>query len=211
MKPIRLRVPFYRQHYGFTCGPASLVMAMKYFEGRLQLTKELEMDIRREGSMVEIYGTSRYGLAFSAAARGFAVKVFSNIEGFGFVDKLTPKVEGLDRRMLRLLFQERKRRCLKLGVKVESSKSVALDDVCRALASNEVPLLLTSTRFFGEGDDLPHWVVVTGAVRGRILVNNPLGFHENTAFPSAAIRELVGYKDDQCMVSIGKLTGKTDG
>ena len=29
---IHLNIPFYRQHYDFTCGPACLMMAMKYLE-----------------------------------------------------------------------------------------------------------------------------------------------------------------------------------
>ena len=70
-RPIHLKVPFYRQHYDFTCGPASLMMVMKYFDNNLHLSKDLETDIWREDNMVEVYGTSRYGLAYSAAVRGF--------------------------------------------------------------------------------------------------------------------------------------------
>jgi hypothetical protein len=40
--PMHLNVPFYRQHYDFTCGPASLMMAMKCFDEHLRLTKNLE-------------------------------------------------------------------------------------------------------------------------------------------------------------------------
>ena len=64
---ISLNIPFYRQHYDFTCGPASLMMAMKYLDNDMRLGKELEIDLWREGNLVAICGTSRYGLAFSAA------------------------------------------------------------------------------------------------------------------------------------------------
>jgi predicted double-glycine peptidase len=73
-KSIRLHIPFYRQHYDFTCGPASLMMAMKYLGSNVHLSKDSEIDIRREGNMVEVYGTSRYGMAYSAAIRGFGAR-----------------------------------------------------------------------------------------------------------------------------------------
>lgn len=201
---IRLKVPSFRQHYDFTCGPASLMMAMKYFDGSMGLTKELEMGIWREGNMIEIYGTSRYGLAFSAAIRGFTVMVFSNVEGFGFVDKLTPRVEGLNRKMLRLFFEERRKRCLKLGVRERRVKSITIEILRAALLSNELPLLLTSSRFFGEKDDLPHWIVVTGLTDREILVNNPLGARGSSPFQLTTLRDLIGYKGDQCMVTVTK-------
>jgi len=57
-EPIRLNIPFYRQHYDFTCGPASLMMAMKYFDYNLHVVKDVEIDVWREGNMVELYGMS---------------------------------------------------------------------------------------------------------------------------------------------------------
>ena len=49
---IQLNIPFYRQHYDFTCGPASLMMAMKYLDKEVRLGKELELDLWREGTLV---------------------------------------------------------------------------------------------------------------------------------------------------------------
>jgi len=42
---IHLDIPFYRQHYDFTCGPASLMMAMKYLDNNVCTGKNLEIDI----------------------------------------------------------------------------------------------------------------------------------------------------------------------
>ena len=50
---IQLNIPFYRQHYDFTCGPASLMMAMKYLDNDVCLGKELELDLWREGTLVD--------------------------------------------------------------------------------------------------------------------------------------------------------------
>lgn len=113
---IRLRIPFYRQHYDFTCGPVSLMMAMKYLDSDVLLTKDLEIDIWREGNMVEVYGTSRYGMAYSAAIRGFDARVTSNTGGIDFVEKLIPPVNSLDAQVLKLHFYERRARCRRLGL-----------------------------------------------------------------------------------------------
>jgi predicted double-glycine peptidase len=60
-RAIHLKVPFYRQNYDFTCGPASLMMAMKYFDKQLRLTKDLEIDVWREGNMIA-RAQVRYGI-----------------------------------------------------------------------------------------------------------------------------------------------------
>ena len=118
------------------------------------------------------------------------------------MDKLTPKAEGIDRRMLELHFNERRRRCRELGVKERKTKSVTPDRVHSLLSSNEVPVLMTSTKFFGESDDLPHSVVV-GIDGEKVLVNNPLG-HGKTPLPPTPLGELAGYKGDRCVVTIGE-------
>lgn len=40
-----LKVPFYKQHYDFTCGPASLMMAMKYFDEHLRSATKNPQDL----------------------------------------------------------------------------------------------------------------------------------------------------------------------
>ena len=70
---IKLLIPFYRQVSQFTCGPACLMMAMKFFQPSLNLNRKLEFDIWREANLVESYGTSKEGLALAAARRGFDV------------------------------------------------------------------------------------------------------------------------------------------
>ena len=84
------------------------MMAMKYFDKRLPLTKNLEINIWREGNMVEVYGTSRFGLAYSAVVRGFSARVTSNTGRIDFVDRLIPPLENLNTHMLKLHFYERR-------------------------------------------------------------------------------------------------------
>jgi hypothetical protein len=56
---MKLPIPQYRQATQFACGPACLMMAMKFFQPNLRLTRELEFDIWREANLVESYGTRK--------------------------------------------------------------------------------------------------------------------------------------------------------
>jgi hypothetical protein len=197
---IRFKVPFYRQHFDFTCGPASLMMAMKYFDKRVELSRNLEMDIWREASMIEAYGASRYGLAFSAAIRGFGARIISNLRSFGFVGKLEPRVEGVNMSMLRFFFREREKRCKELGVE-EVRCGITPATVTRELASLHVPIVLTDGRQL-IGEDVPHWVVVTGHDKRNFYINNPLSNSADDAVDVDRMEKVMAFRGDQCLVSV---------
>ena len=200
-EPIHLEIPFYRQHYEVTCGPAALMMAMKYFDNRFHLTKDLEIDIWREANMVEVYGTSRFGLAYSAAVRGLCAKVISNTGKVDFVDRLKISTKELNMQVLNLHFNERRTRCKKLGVKEEKSV-VTNETIHSALASNHVLLLVTNALFCA-GEDLPHWIAVTGMDDKFVYYNNPLDMHpRKRKFDLSSLSQTVGYCGDQSMVEV---------
>jgi hypothetical protein len=198
---IHLNAPFYRQHYDFTCGPASLMMAVKYFDERLHLTKDLEIDVWREGNMVEVYGTSRYGLAYSAAVRGFCARVTSNTGRIDFVDRLIPPVEDLNTQVLKLHFSERKDRCKKLGVE-ERRETITGETIYTSLLSNHVPLIVTNA-LFCICENLPHWVTVTGMNNKFVYFNNPLDLRpRKRKIELSALQRNIGYRGDQSMVEV---------
>ena len=122
--------------------------------------KKLEIDIWREATMVAVCGTSRYGLAYSAAARGFSARVTSNTGGFDFVDRFDPPLDGEAMDLLRSQFSERRIRCRNLKVR-EKRETITAEILRTVLFSNHVPVIVTSSRFQGS-EDLPHWVAVTG-------------------------------------------------
>jgi len=202
-QPIHLKVPFYRQHYDFTCGPASLMMAMKYFDNNLRLGKDLEIDIWREGNMVEIYGTSRYGLAYSATVRGLCARVTSNTDRIDFVDRLVPPVENLNMQLLKLHFDERRNRCRKLGVK-ERRHAITEKLIFDSLLSGHIPLMVTNA-LFCEGENLPHWVVVNGIDERFVYFNNPLDASpRKRKLVISEFQKFIGYRGDQAIVEILK-------
>ena len=101
------------------------MMVMEYFDNDLHLGKDLKIDLWREGTLVAVWGTSRYGLAYSAALRGFLARVTSNTGGIDFVDKFVPPLNAPDMQMLKDHFYERRPRCRKLGVRENRKQSPA--------------------------------------------------------------------------------------
>jgi hypothetical protein len=200
---IHLRIPFYRQHYDFTCGPACLMMAMKYLECDQQLGKDREIDIWREGNLVAVCGTSRYGLAYSAAACGFSARVTSNTGGIDFIDKFVPSLDDPAMKLLNEQFSERRARCKKLKVR-ERRATITGKTLREALFSNHVPQIVTSSRFCG-GEDCPHWVVVTGIDDKFVFFYSPSdGRPKKRRIGLPALQEFIGYHGDQSMVEVWK-------
>jgi len=200
---ILLEIPFYRQHYDFTCGPASLMMAMKYCDHDLRLGKNLEIDIWREGNFVVVLGTSRYGLAYSAAARGFSARVTSNTGGMDFVEKFVPPLEGQAMQLLTEQFYERRTRCRKLGIR-ERQQTITGKTIHESLFSNHVPLIVTNSLFCSK-EDVPHWVAVTGIDDKFLYFSNPSDVRpKKRKIGLPALFEFIGYHGDQSMVEVWK-------
>ena len=183
-------------------------MAMKYFDKKLHLSKELEMDIWREANMGESYGTSRYGLAFSALTRGFGANIFANVIGAGFVSKIEPIIGKVDYDSLALFLNERRKRCVKLGAKEEKIERITDGILRRVLSLGHVPVVLSNSEFF-DAEDLPHWIVVCGIDVNRFYVNNPLDKVGPSSLPLNLLSMAIGYKGDHCMVTVSKHTYKS--
>jgi hypothetical protein len=200
---IRLDIPFYRQHYDFTCGPACLMMAMKYLDNDLCLGKDLEIDLWRDANLVTVLGTSRFGLAFSAAARGFSARVTSNMSGPDFVEKFIPPLTDPDMQLLNDQFSERRARCRKLDVR-ERQQTITVKTLCESLFSNHVPLIVTSS-LFCDGEDLPHWIVVTGIDDKFLYFSSPSDMRQKKRkIRLPGLSEFIGYHGDQSMVEVWK-------
>jgi hypothetical protein len=198
---LKLPVPFYRQASQFTCGPACLMMAMKFFQPSLHLTRELEFDIWREANLVESYGTSKEGLALAAARRGFIAYTLGRRLRHSFVEAIADKITGVDYRMLELLYTDTRKKFAAMRLR-NISHVVRLSKLKDAIRSSYVPILLTSTALFGEREELPHWVVLTGYSGDDWYVNNPLAKSSNTRINQAKLENSVGYRGVQCSVVV---------
>ncbi|MBU2511202.1 peptidase C39 family protein [bacterium] len=169
---IRNKVPYYAQTLGFTCGPACLIMAMKFFKPEDKYNRTLEMNLWKEATTIFMTsgfgGTGSYGMALAAAKRGFQARIISSSEKTPFVRSVRiPEKKAI----IRLIHDDMKHRAIHLGVG-SMSYDFTFEDIKSMLLQGWIPISLISTyRLFGTRE--PHWVVITGFDSDFVYLHDP--------------------------------------
>jgi len=198
---VMLDVPFHRQMQEFTCGAACLMMAMKYFDPRLKLTKDLEIDIWREANLVEDWSTCGRGLAYSAAKRGFGARIVASVDDIPFKEKILKVSPNADRKILEFFFRDMQKGALALDVK-EERREVTVREIFSALGKREVPILLVNAKFLHR-EDVPHWIVLRGHDSNEVFIHDPLWQKpRRTGISIQGFEEMVGYGSGQVMIIV---------
>ena len=231
MKPHLAPVPFYRQSYDFTCGPACMIMAMKAIDPQLKPSRELEIDLWREANLIEAYATSHHGLAMAAHRRGFRAMTWGNAKADRLLDCMcrsckimmdsTQKtiecglvarpVEILDHRLCLLLNPENRIFALALlkdlrnrcrRAKISNHERPITPSVIRDwLDHGWTPIILVDARLVDD-EEVPHWVVVTSCSRMTITYHDPLARHGNSIIATRKFNEFLGFHGTESAVVI---------
>lgn len=169
----RGKVPHYNQTTGFTCGPSSLLMAMKTLEPKFDFSRAHELQLWREATTIFMGGPHHggcgaTGLALAAHRRGFRAEVWVNHRGALLSTRPKEKartevIEELDR-------ADRKE-MKRLGIPYHVG-ALSIDDLKRALAEGALPIVLVNMEYIHQ-DPTAHWVVVTGVDDEHVTVNDP--------------------------------------
>lgn len=166
------RVPFYQQTLDFTCGPASLMMAMKALDPALELSRRLELKLWREATTIFMTsgpgGCGPHGLALAAQRRGFRVEMCLRAAGPMFLDSVRSAEK---REVMRLVQEEQMEDVAAAAIPVEYQRISARDLEARFEAGGVPVVLISSYRLYRE--KFPHWVVVTGFDERYVYVNDP--------------------------------------
>lgn len=166
------RPPYYNQTLDFTCGPASLLMAMKTLDPASDFSRAHEMQLWREANTVFMGkghpGSSPYGIALAAWRRGFPAEIWLGRKGPVLMD-YQPDAER--RKVSRLIQGEDEALVRAAGMPI-AVRRWTIDDLRAARDAGAVPIVLVSTRHF-HGDNTPHWVVVAGIDAERVYVSDP--------------------------------------
>ena len=165
-------VPYIHQTTEFTCGPASLMMAMAALKPDSVPDPDEELRIWREATTIFMTsghgGCGPRGLALAAHHRGFRAWVCISQEGTLFIDTVrSPKKKQVLQRVQAMLTKDLN----DAGVQVDVTRTTP-DDLEKAIAEGWIPLLLVSSYRFN-AEKAPHWVVVTGVDDQFILVHDP--------------------------------------
>jgi ribosomal protein S18 acetylase RimI-like enzyme len=170
-KPI-VDVPYYQQTTDFTCGPASLMMAMKAFDPDVVMGRSLEYQLWREATTIHMTsghgGCSAQGLALAAAKRGYRVELYvSHREAFFLDGVRDPKKKVVmqvvhDDFMIQLHDHH-------VTIHYEELTVGTLDTI---LQNGGVPILLISCYRFTR-EKTPHWVVVNHNEPSFFYIHDP--------------------------------------
>jgi Peptidase_C39 like family len=198
----RGRVPYYNQTTDFTCGPSSLLMAMKALDPKVDFSRTHEMQLWREATTIFMGsdghgGCGAAGLALAAHRRGFDVEVWVNHTG----TLLGSRPKTKDRAKVMALLQQadlaemnRLRIPYRIGAR-------SIDALRGDIADGDVAIVLVSMDYIHR-DPTAHWVVVTGIDDETVTVNDPwisrnLGHTRRTVsdyvVPRAAFHAMTAY------------------
>jgi hypothetical protein len=168
------RVPHYGQTTDFSCGPSSLIMAMKALKPSIRIDRALELQLWREANMIFTGpsgghgGCGALGLALAAHRRGFGAEVHVNHKGILLGDR----ADSRERAAVMRALQDRdlkEARAARIPVHYDS---VSIDDLMRAVCGGALPIVLNSMEFL-HNDPTAHWFVVTAIDDDNVYVNDP--------------------------------------
>ena len=160
----------------FSCGPACVAMALKYFNFVSNMDRDLEVELWRETNAVEMKGAGRYGICAPLAVRGLHPHIITDTAGLGLIERAKKYVKASNgnEHYLEFFHDMQKRVCAMNGT-TEEVRKPTLQDIREALQADRVCIALVSTIIFEEEEeDIPHWIVITGEDNEILTVNNPI-------------------------------------
>jgi ribosomal protein S18 acetylase RimI-like enzyme len=177
-KPQKFDVPFYTQGTEFTCGPSTLMMAMKAFNPKYEMSLTNELQIWREATTIFMTsghgGCGPHGLALSAWRRGYNVEMFLSRSDVLF--KSTVRSEE-KKKIIELVHKDFEKKISETNIKV-IKKKFTLQDLQEALKKGGIPLVLITTYHF-DNNRVPHWVVVSAFEDNFVYIHDPNQYHQS--------------------------------
>jgi len=173
---MKFNVPYYEQTSEFTCGPACILMVMKHFDPRIELTRQFEFEIWRNCNMIGTKGADPFGLAVPLIDAGFEVHLITQrrtmVDTKHWKRRLTRAGFTLQEAELSIFgIRQNKLRALSRNLPVKY-KRPAVRDITTAVAAGYVPIALVHMGVV-HSLNVPHWVVVTDVNEESVTFNDP--------------------------------------
>jgi ribosomal protein S18 acetylase RimI-like enzyme len=165
-------VPWYRQTTTFTCGPASLMMAMSAHDPAYRISRSEELRLWREATTIFMTsghgGCHPLGLALAARRRGYRADTWISLRTPLFVDSVRSEEKRavIEQVHADYLAQAKEQ---KLAVHF---REITQKDLDRALSCGDIPIVLISTWHL-DRKQAPHWVVVSAIDSQFIYLHDP--------------------------------------
>lgn len=165
-------IPWLAQSTRFTCGPASLMMAMAALKPDYQPSDTEELRLWRESTTIFMTsghgGCHPMGMALAADTRGYRAEVWVNHDGPLFLDGVRDETK----KPVMMLVHEDYRHALEARAVPVHYREVRQDDLIAAFDRGGVPIILIST-YRMDSKKAPHWVVMSGYDEECIYVHDP--------------------------------------
>lgn len=166
------KVPYYQQTTEFTCGPSSLLMAMKALNKKIKLNREHEIELWREATTVFMTsghgGCGPHGLALAAHQRGFKVELFLNSSAPLFVEGVRSDHK---KEIIELVQKDFEKKIKKEKILVYKDE-YDWETIKQIFAEGGIPVLLISAYRLTESK-APHWIVLTGMETDFVYFHDP--------------------------------------
>ncbi len=164
--------PWYRQTTEFTCGPASLMMAMTQLRPAMVMEQTLELAIWRRATTIFMTsghgGCHPLGLALAALDHGFRSSVWLSPALPLFVESVRNANKKAIVRVVEENFEQEART---KGIDVVTTEWRE-QDIAAGLAQGAAVICLISTYAFDKRK-APHWVVITGMDHNCYYLHDP--------------------------------------
>lgn len=196
-------VPYFAQTTDFTCGPASLLMAAKKLNPEQKFDRIEELDVWREATTIFMTtghgGTSPYGLALAAHARGYRARLWVSSDNVPFIDGVRSEKK---KAIIELIHEEFVRKVEDCAIAVEPFPK-DLEQIREALRQKEKLILLISTYRLNRCKE-PHWIWLVDMDEEYAYFNDPDVDIEQWKAPMDSIYVPVPIHDFAKMIKFGR-------
>ncbi len=164
--------PYRTQTTEFTCGPASLLMAMAHFDIPTNNAHHEELEIWREATTIFMTsghgGCGPHGLARAALKRGLQVELRVSEAGPLLLDS----VRSLTKKEIMARIQDADIAALEQAQVPIHIGDYSLAELIEDLDEGKLVMALISTYVF-DASKAPHWVLICAADESYIYINDP--------------------------------------
>lgn len=173
---MKIKVPYYAQTAEFTCGPACVLMILKFLDPLLKLNRTLEFEVWRQCNMIGVRGADPFGMSVPLLDAGYSAHLTTQCRRMIDPDlwkrrlrehEFTPE----DVRLAVFGIAENRKRALGRGLTVEYGR-LTVEHVIMVFNEGFIPVALVHMGVVHQLD-IPHWVVVTDAGEDHVTLNDP--------------------------------------
>ena len=175
----RLDLVYYPQTTEFTCGPAALMMALRFLQPAFEFSQQIELQLWRESTTIFMTsghgGCGPHGLALAAYRRGYEVAAWISHNGPMFVESVRDKQK---KQVIALVQQSFEDEISHTAIAMHHAVP-DLARIKRVIDQGGVPLALISSYRIDRSKS-PHWVVVSGYDDHFIYIHDPYWDRDQT-------------------------------